>query len=137
MDDIAFVALGSNLGERRQHLAEARRRIGEIPCVTSIAESAIEETEPLGPVAQERYLNQMVALRTSLSPPELLAELQRVERDGGRVRSVRWGPRTIDLDIVKYARTTWNSSELQVPHKEIDNREFWQRELAELAEVLG
>ena len=77
----------------------------------------------------------MVALRTSLSPPELLQALHEVERQGNRVRTVRWGPRTIDLDIVRYARTTWTSPELQVPHREIDNRDFWQRELAELAEV--
>lgn len=136
MDDLAFVALGSNIGDRQQHLADALRRIGEIPDVAIIARSSVDETEPLGPVAQDRYLNQMIALRTTLSPPELLVALHQVERSGGRVRTVRWGPRTIDLDIVKYARTTWNSSELQVPHTEIDNRDFWQRELAELAEAL-
>lgn len=136
MDDIAFVALGSNMGDRQQHLESALRRIREIPAVAIVAMSSVEETEPLGPVVQGRYLNQMIALRTSLSPPELLAGLNEVERLGGRVRALRWGPRTIDLDIVKYARTTWNSPELQVPHMEMDNRDFWQRELAELAEAL-
>jgi 2-amino-4-hydroxy-6-hydroxymethyldihydropteridine diphosphokinase len=135
MDDIAFVALGSNLGDRRQHLADALRRISLIPGVTCVAMSAVEETDPLGPVPQGPYLNQMIALRTSLSPPELLAALGRAEDEGGRTRSAQWGPRTIDLDIVKYARTRWSSPDLQVPHKEIDNRDFWQRELAELAEV--
>lgn len=135
MDDIAFVALGSNLGDRRKHLSDALARIGGIPGVAILAVTSPEETEPIGPVAQGAYLNQMVALRTSLSPPELLATLHEVEREGGRVRTVRWGPRTIDLDIVKYAHTTWSSAELQVPHREIDNRDFWQRELAELAEV--
>lgn len=135
MDDIAFVALGSNMGERRQHLIDALRRISAIPGVTCLAASTIEETEPLGPMSQGRYLNQMIALRTSLSPPELLAALGRAEAEGGRRRTTRWGPRTIDLDIVKYARTCWSSPDLQVPHKEIDNRDFWQRELAELAEV--
>ena len=136
MDDVAFVALGSNVGDRQQHLADALRRIAEIPGSKVIARSSVEETSPLGPVVQGPYLNQMIALRTSLAPPELLAALHEAEVDGGRVRSTRWGPRTIDLDIVKYARTTWNSSDLQVPHTEINNREFWQRELAELEEVV-
>ena len=136
MDDIAFIALGSNVGDRQQHLADARRRIAAIDRVTVISASTIEETDPLGQMAQDRYLNQMVAVRTSLSPPELLAALHEIERQGGRVRTTRWAPRSIDLDIVRYAHTTWDSSDLQVPHKEIDNRDFWQRELAELAEVL-
>lgn len=135
MDDIAFVALGSNMGDRAAHLSSALTGIGNIAGVRILAVTRPEETEPIGPVAQEPYLNQMVALRTSLSPPELLAALHDVELAGGRVRTVRWGPRTIDLDIVKYAHTTWNSPGLQVPHVEIDNRDFWQRELAELAEV--
>lgn len=135
MDEVAFVALGSNLGDRAAHLADALARIAAIPGVVILARSTVEETEPVGPVAQGPYLNQMISIRTSLAPPELLLALHEVERQGGRVRTVRWGPRTIDLDIVKYAHTTWSSSELQVPHSEIDNRDFWQRELAELAEV--
>ena len=135
MDDIAFVGLGSNIGDREGHLADARSRIAAIPNVVILAESAVEETAPLGPVDQGPYLNQMIALGTSLTPTELLAALHEVEALGGRLRTVRWGPRTIDLDIVKYAHTTWNSPELRVPHGEIDNRDFWQRELAELAEV--
>jgi 2-amino-4-hydroxy-6-hydroxymethyldihydropteridine diphosphokinase len=136
MDDVAFVALGSNLGDRQQHISDALARIAAIPGVELIRMSSVEETDPIGPPGQGPYLNQMIALRTSLTPQELLAALREVERLGGRVRSGRWGPRTIDLDIVKYARATWSSPELQVPHKEIDNRDFWQRELAELAEVI-
>lgn len=135
MDDVAFIALGSNVGDRQKHLLDAIRRISAIDGVTVLAMSAVEETAPIGPVAQDAFLNQMIAVTTSLTPPELMAALQDAERQGGRVRTVRWGPRTIDLDIVKYARTTWSSRDLQVPHKEIDNRDFWQRELAELAEV--
>jgi len=136
MDDTAFVALGSNIGDREGHLAEARSRIAAIPGVVIMAESSIEETAPLGPVAQGPYLNQMIALVTSLAPTALLDALRTIEAQGGRVRTARWGPRTIDLDIVKYGHTTWNSPELRVPHGEIDNRDFWQRELAELAEVM-
>jgi len=136
MDDIAFVALGSNIGDRERHLADARSRIAKISGVVILAESMVEETAPIGPVKQGPYLNQMIALGTSLPPAELLVRLHEVEVLGDRVRTARWGPRTIDLDIVKYARTTWNSLELRVPHDEIDNRDFWQRELAELAEVM-
>ena len=132
MDDVAFVALGSNLGDRVEHLAAARMRMAGIPATSLIASTEAEETTPIGPVAQGPFLNQMVALKTSLTPPELLEHLHMIEMEGGRVRESRWGPRTIDLDIVKYAATTWNSPELRVPHPEIDNREFWQRELSEL-----
>src|SRR6185437_10287303 len=110
-DDVAFVALGSNIGDRQKHLADALARIAGIPGVAIVAVTGVDETAPLGPVPQDPYLNQMAALRTSLSPPELLAALHQVEREGGRVRTVRWGPRTIDLDIVKYAHTTWSSAE--------------------------
>lgn len=137
MDDVAFIALGGNIGDRQKHLSDAIARIAAIEGVQIVARSKIEETDPIGPPDQNPYLNQMIAVRTSLNPPSLLAALQEAERSGGRVRSVRWGPRTIDLDIVKYARTTWDSAELHVPHREMDNREFWQRELAELEEAMN
>ena len=97
-----------------------------------IAESSIEETAPIGPVAQGAFLNQMVALETSLSPGELLDALQAIETREGRVRSERWGPRTLDLDIVHFKRQTVDEPRLRVPHPELPNRDFWQRELAEL-----
>ena len=137
MDEVAFIALGGNIGDRQKHLSDAIARIAAIEGVQIVARSKIEETDPIGPPDQNPYLNQMIAVRTSLNPPSLLAALQEAERSGGRVRSVRWGPRTIDLDIVKYARTTWDSAELHVPHREMDNREFWQRELAELEEAMN
>ena len=137
MDDVAFIALGGNIGDRQKHLSDAIARIAAIEGVQIVARSKIEETDPIGPPDQNPYLNQMIAVRTSLNPPSLPAALQEAERSGGRVRSVRWGPRTIDLDIVKYARTTWDSAELHVPHREMDNREFWQRELAELEEAMN
>jgi len=133
--DIAFVALGSNLGDREQHLRDARARIAALPGVQLVAESLVEETVPVGSVPQGAYLNQMVALRTTLTPPELLTQLLDIERLGGRVRAERWGPRTIDLDIVKYLGTSWQSPSLTVPHSQLSSRDFWQRELAELEHV--
>ncbi len=130
--DVAYVALGSNLGDRHAYLARARSAIARIPGVRVAAESSIEETAPLGPLEQGPFLNQMLALETSLAPRELLAHLQAIETREGRLRDVRWGPRTIDLDIVAYNEHTVNTADLHVPHAEIANRDFWQRELAEL-----
>lgn len=135
--DVAYVALGSNVGDRDAHLATARRALAAIPRSRLIAESLVEETEPLGPVQQGPYLNQMVAIETELSPRELLTELQRIERAAGRTRDVRWGPRTLDLDIVRYEHQIAADSDLQVPHPAAEERDFWRRELAELRSLLG
>jgi 2-amino-4-hydroxy-6-hydroxymethyldihydropteridine diphosphokinase len=102
-----------------------------------VAQSEIEETAPLGSVQQGAYLNQMVALETELSPRELLSELLRIEREGGRTRDTRWGPRTIDLDIVRYEQQTAHEPDLVVPHPAAEERDFWRRELAELRAHLG
>jgi 2-amino-4-hydroxy-6-hydroxymethyldihydropteridine diphosphokinase len=135
--DIAYVALGSNLGDREAHLARARRALACLPRTRLVAESSVEETAPLGTVPQGPYLNQMVALETELSPRQLLIELQRIERDAGRTREVLWGPRTLDLDIVRYERQTAAEDGLDVPHPAADERDFWRRELAELRTRLG
>lgn len=132
MRDVAYIALGSNLGDRQQLLASARAALAALPESRVIGASSIEETEPVGEVPQPRYLNQMVALETSLAPRALLDALQRIERDAGRTRDVRWGPRTLDLDIVCFARQEVHDEHLVVPHPELPNRDFWQRELAEL-----
>ena len=135
--DIAYVALGSNVGDRDAHLAMARQSLAAMPRSRVVAESIVEETEPLGPVPQGPYLNQMIAIETELSPRELLAELQRIERAAGRTRDVRWGPRTLDLDIVRYERQMVAEADLQVPHPAAEERDFWLRELAELRSRLG
>jgi 2-amino-4-hydroxy-6-hydroxymethyldihydropteridine diphosphokinase len=130
--DVAYVALGSNLGDRAEHLATARAALSRIPRSRVIGESIVEETAPLGPVAQGAFLNQMVALETELTPQELLAALQDSEERGGRKRDVCWGPRSIDLDIVTMRDQRSDDASCRVPHPELPNREFWQRELAEL-----
>jgi 2-amino-4-hydroxy-6-hydroxymethyldihydropteridine diphosphokinase len=132
MRDIAYIALGSNLGDRAAYLAAARAALGELPGSRILATSSVEETEPVGGVPQGTYLNQMVALATTLAPRELLDALHDIERAAGRVRDVRWGPRTLDLDIVMFDRQTVNEPDLIVPHPQLPDRDFWQRELAEL-----
>jgi 2-amino-4-hydroxy-6-hydroxymethyldihydropteridine diphosphokinase len=127
-----YVALGSNVGDRAAHLAHARERLGRLPGTRVVRLSRIEETAPIGPVPQGPYLNQMVLLETELEPIELLTELLAIEAERGRVRTTRWGPRTLDLDIVRYGDRTVHERELTIPHPELPNRDFWRREIAEL-----
>jgi len=126
------VALGSNMGDREAHLAHARARLGGLPGTRLLAVSRVEETAPIGPVAQPPYLNQMVLLETTLEPDELLAQCRAIEAERGRVRRARWGPRTLDLDIVRYGTRTVQEPDLTIPHPELPHRAFWQREIAEL-----
>jgi 2-amino-4-hydroxy-6-hydroxymethyldihydropteridine diphosphokinase len=133
MRDVVYIALGSNLGDRAAYLARARAATAPLPSTALIAESSIEETAPLGPIAQPAYLNQMLAAETELAPAELLAALRLIETAEGRDRRERWGPRTLDLDIVRFDEQIVNTPNLTVPHPELPRRDFWQRELAELA----
>jgi 2-amino-4-hydroxy-6-hydroxymethyldihydropteridine diphosphokinase len=132
MRDVAYIALGSNLGDRGTHLAHARAALAALPDSRLLAVSSIEETAPIGGPPQDPYLNQMAALETALEPRALLAALQRIERDAGRVREERWGARTLDLDIVQFAEQEVSDPDLIVPHPGLGARDFWQRELAEL-----
>jgi len=129
-----YVALGSNVGDRAAHLAYARARLAALPRSRVLKESRVEETAPLGPVPQGPYLNQMVLLETTLEPAALLVQLHAIESERGRERraGVRWGPRTLDLDIVRFGDRVVREPELVIPHPELPNRPFWQRELAEL-----
>lgn len=128
----AAVALGSNLGDRAAILTRARDRIARLPLTRLLAASEVEETAPLGPVPQGPYLNQMLLVETTLEPLALLDALLAIERDEGRVRHERWGPRTLDCDIVLYGEAVVHEPSLTVPHPELPNREFWQRELRQL-----
>ena len=129
---IAYIALGSNLGAREKYLENARALLKALPGSRLLAESVIEETPPIGPEPQGNYLNQMIALETSLTPEALLDNLLRIERQLGRERGEKWGPRTIDLDIVQFGNHVVDSERLTLPHPQLRNRDFWQRELIEL-----
>ena len=131
-----YVALGSNLGDRAEHLAYARMRLAALPGTTLSGASVIEETAPLGPVPQGPYLNQMLLLETTLAPEELLHHSQLIEQERGRTRGVRWGPRTLDLDIVRFGDRIVDGPGLTLPHPQLDARDFWQREVAELDALL-
>jgi 2-amino-4-hydroxy-6-hydroxymethyldihydropteridine diphosphokinase len=127
-----YVALGSNLGDRGAHLAAARTALGALPSTRVVAASAIEETAPLGGKAQPAYLNQMVLLETSLEPHTLLEACHAIEEAQGRVRTEHWGSRTIDIDIVRFGARRLREPDLIIPHPGLADRDFWQREMAEL-----
>jgi len=131
----AYVALGSNLGDRAGYLALARDRLGALPETSLRAASSVEETAPLGGLAQPAYLNQMVALDTALAPLELLEACRAIEREAGRTRGPRWASRTLDLDLVRYDDVALQQPGLTLPHPGLPEREFWRRELAELAQM--
>lgn len=129
---LAYVALGSNLGDRAAHLAAARDALSLLPGTRLAAVSRVEETSPLGGMDQPPYLNQMVLLATDLAPLALLAEAHRIEAAEGRVRGAPWGSRTLDIDIVRYDDLVIDTPELVLPHPGLASRDFWQREIGEL-----
>lgn len=130
--EIVYIALGSNRGDRELYLSAARSAIEALPGTSVVAASEVEETEPIGPPGQDSYLNQMIAIHTTLEPEQLLSALQRIEAENGRVRAGRWGPRTLDLDIVRFGSREIRTPRLTVPHPELERRAFWQRELEQL-----
>lgn len=129
----AFIGLGSNLGDRNHYLDFAIECLDILEGVSVTKASNIIETPPLsGGPAQGNYLNQVLCLETSMSAADLLKKIQDIEDKGGRKRSVRWGPRTIDIDILFYEDEIINTEVLTVPHSEICKREFVLLSLVEL-----
>jgi 2-amino-4-hydroxy-6-hydroxymethyldihydropteridine diphosphokinase len=129
----AFVGLGSNLGDR---LAFLKTAVAGLPGVVKV--SPVYETDPVGgPEGQGPYLNVVVELLTDLTPWQLLEVAVRLEREAGRVRTVRFGPRTLDVDILLYGDTNLSTPELEIPHPRMWERRFVVVPLADIApEVL-
>ena len=130
----AFVGLGSNLGEREATLREALTRLGELDGVAVVAVSSFRETDPVGNVDQPRFVNGAAEIVTNLGPRELLDRLLEVERSLGRDRSreERWGPRTVDLDLLLYGDETVGEVGLEIPHPRLSERPFVLEPLLEL-----
>ena len=128
----AYIALGGNLGDREGYLARARAALAKLPLTTLLGVSKVEETDPVGPPGQGRFLNQMALLETSLDPGRFLKLLQKIEDENGRTRGEKWGARTLDLDIVRFGTRRLRDHDLRLPHPELPNREWWQREMEEL-----
>lgn len=132
--ETAYIALGANLGDRLATLREALRRLAAYPEIAVFAASSVFDTAPVGPPDQPRYLNAMVAVRTTLSPRQLLAALLSIERALGRARDgSRWTARTIDLDLVLFGEFIESSADLAVPHPRFRERAFVLLPLAEIA----
>ncbi len=130
---VAYIALGSNLASPLQVNA-AVKAIGDIPDSRIVAVSSFYRTPPLGPQDQPDYLNAAVALKTQLAPEELLNHTQRIELQQGRVRKAeRWGPRTLDLDIMLFGDNVINTPRLTIPHYDMKNRGFMLWPLFEIA----
>ena len=127
----AYVALGSNLGDRLEQLRAAVRLLAETDGVDVVRSSRVFETEPVGP-PQPAYLNAVIEIRTTLDPRGLLEAAQVVERALGRVRVERWGPRTIDVDILTFDDRTVDEPDLEIPHPRMHERGFVLVPLGEL-----
>ena len=132
----AFVGIGSNLGDRESNLRRAIELLSAEDGVEVVAVSEIRETDPVGPVEQGPFLNGAVEVETSLGPHELLGRLLSVENRLGRVRSERWGPRTIDLDLLLYGGERVDEAGLTVPHPRLHERRFVLEPLADLDPTL-
>ena len=132
----AFVGIGSNLGDRESNLRRAVDLLSAEDGIEVAAVSEIRETEPVGPVEQGPFLNGAVQVETTLAPRELLQRLLEVENRLGRVREERWGPRTIDLDLLLYGNETIDEPGLTVPHPRLHERRFALEPLSDLAPSL-
>lgn len=128
----AWIALGSNLGDREAFLALARRALGATPGVRCLTAGATEETAPLGGIDQPPYLNQMLVVDTTLGAAALLARCHEIEREAGRERGHRWESRVLDLDLVRYDDLLCDLPTLSLPHPGLRDRDFWAREIAAL-----
>jgi 2-amino-4-hydroxy-6-hydroxymethyldihydropteridine diphosphokinase len=134
MEFVTFVGLGSNLGDRELNLLRAIAEIGKIPESRITTLSGFYDTEPVGPVSQDPFLNAVLRLETALTPHQLLAELQRIENDVfQRKRSIPQGPRTIDLDLLIYDAVVMDSETLTIPHPRLHDRRFVLVPLAEIS----
>lgn len=131
---LAYIAIGSNLASPLEQVNAAVQALGEIPQSRVVAVSSFYRTPPLGPQDQPDYLNAAVVLETALDAETLLDNTQRIELQQGRVRKAeRWGPRTLDLDIMLFGHETINTERLTVPHYDMKNRGFMLWPLFEVA----
>ncbi len=133
---IALIGIGSNLGDRQAHLQLAREELARLPGTTLIDFSQSYETAPVGPVEQGMFLNASARLETQLSPRDLLAALQAIEKQAGRAsreKRVHWGPRELDMDILFYDQQVLQEDDLVIPHPRLHERWFVLKPLADIA----
>ena len=131
--NIVFLGLGSNIGDRVRSLKRAEKLISEIDGVIVVSSASLYETEPVGIVNQPSFINSALKIETTLHPAELLGRLKEIERKMGRVDAVRWGPRIIDIDILLFGNIVVNEKGLTIPHPEMTKRAFVLVPLSEIA----
>lgn len=132
--NVVYLSIGTNIGQRLQNLQEAVKLLCEHPAIEVVRVSSIYETDPVGFVDQDAFLNIAVKGKTTLSAAELLVACQSVESELGRVRLIRWGPRNIDLDILLFNHENIETESLIVPHERMYERAFVLVPLIEISE---
>ena len=137
MGTIAYIGLGANLGDCRASLHQALRELAILPTIKIVSVSSLYETAPVGVTDQPNFFNQAAAVETSLSPQTLLQALLHIENQMGRTRTLRWGPRVIDLDLLLYGDAQITLPVLTVPHPRLRERGFVMIPLAEIAPELA
>ncbi len=129
----AYLSIGSNIGDREQFLKNAVKKLDNRSDSFVTKVSGFIETEPYGNVQQDKFLNGCLELRTLLAPSELLKRVNEIEQEEGRVRTLHWGPRTLDIDILLYDNETVYTDDLKIPHIDMHNRMFVLGPLCEIA----
>ncbi len=129
---IAYIAIGSNLGNREQNCLLAIQKISVLRETKTLKQSTLIETDPVGKTDQPKFINGVIKIKTKLSPQELLKSLLHIEKEMGRVRCEKWGPRIIDLDIIAYDELQLDEPGLTLPHPRAHEREFVVNALKEL-----
>lgn len=130
---VAYLGLGSNLGNRRENLDSAVRRLDEQNEISVTNRSPLHETEPYGKTDQPEFINMCIEIETRISPLDLLENVLSIEHELGRVRKEAWGPRTIDIDILLYEDLELSLDDLSIPHSEMHKRAFVLDPLSEIA----
>lgn len=133
---IAFLGLGSNLGDCKKNITEALCEL-EKNGNKILKVSSIYETEPYGYKKQPKFLNAVVKIKTTLEPQELLTVCKKIEKKLGRKKTFKWGPRTIDIDILFYGNKKIQKKHLKIPHPELHKREFVLKPLKEVTKQLS
>lgn len=129
----AYLSVGSNMGDREKYIEDGIQALKEHPGMKLVKVSDIIETEPYGGVEQDNFLNGVIEIDTLLAPEQLLEALHEIESRAGRERTLRWGPRTLDLDILFFDKLVYESDDLVIPHPDIQNRVFVLKPLSTVA----
>lgn len=124
MKNTSYLSIGSNMGDREAYLKAAIKKLNHHPNIRVVKQSSIYETDPVGYTDQNMFLNMVVKVVTNLTPFELLSYIQQIENECGRKREIKWGPRTLDLDILLYNYENIETEQLFVPHPRMTERSF-------------